>query len=96
MEKYKQRIEQELNLERAIPHEVTSQEYQEFRKAYLQRRLTLYEKACNFAGAFLKVKLKPEQAKDIEENLRISHLQTTPEATIAFSYIAPLIFIIFG
>lgn len=96
IEKYKQRIEQELNLERAIPHDVTSQEYQEFRKAYLQKRLTLYEKACNFAGAFLKVKLKPEQAKDIEENLRISHLQTTPEATIAFSYIAPLIFIILG
>ncbi len=96
MEKYKQRIEQELGLEGVVPHEVTSQEYQEFRKAYLQRRLTLYEKACNFAGAFLKVKLKEEQYKEIEENLRIAHIQTTPEATIAFSYIAPLIIIILG
>lgn len=96
MHKYKQRIEEELEIKRAVEHEIISVEYNEFKKSYIPKTLTYYEKLCNFSQKIIKPKLKPENKKKIQDALKTSHIDTEPEATQSFAYIIPIFIIIIG
>jgi len=95
VEQYKNQIEKELGA-RSYQPKVTSREYQEFKKELMPRHLTLYEKLCNFSEKILKIKPDKKNENIINANINISHLKVTPTGVISFSFLAPIIIILFG
>ena len=71
-------------------------EYQEFKKQYMPKHLSLYEKLCNFSEKIIKISPDRKKAPLIQENIDISHLNVTPTGVISFAYLAPLVIVFFG
>jgi len=95
IEAYKMQIEKELGA-RVYTPKVVSKEYQEFKKELMPPHLTLYEKLCNLSEKILKIKPDPNKEKIIAENINVAHLNITPSGVISFSFLAPILIIIFG
>ena len=95
IEAYKIQIEKELGA-RVYTPKVTSKEYQEFKRELMPPHLTLYEKLCNLSEKILKIKPDKNKEKIIAENINIAHLNITPSGVISFSFLAPILIIIFG
>jgi len=73
------------------PQPLTSTEYAEFKKENLAPHLTLYEQLCNFSEKLLKAEPDKKKLAELEEAIKICHLEVTPGGVTSFSYIAPLI-----
>ncbi len=102
-EKIKQRLEQEINysdtsnsfqsseditslvnLESQVIH---SKDYLEFKKLFMPKDLSLYEKLCKFAARYFPVKeSNSESFKKIREDLKKCHLNVSPAETMSFTY----------
>jgi hypothetical protein len=96
MQKYKTKLTEQLELKELISKPVFSREYKQFKKEYLPKRLTFYEKACNFSGKILKISPGAKKAPLLQEAINISHLDITPVGTTSFAILAPLCVILFG
>ncbi|VVB81186.1 Uncharacterised protein [uncultured archaeon] len=95
--KYKQKLSQQLDIQATMPSsQLYSREYQIFRTELLPPHMTAYEKLCNFCVKFLKLKVSPEKSAKMQDMINTCHLQTTPSAVLAASYLVPLIFMILG
>ena len=95
IESYKKLIEKELGT-RVYRQAPTSKEYQEFRKEFMPRHLTIYEKLCNFSEKILRVKPNKKKENIITDNINIAHLKVTPSGVISFSFLAPVFIFLFG
>ena len=95
VEAYKKQVEKELGVKTYNPKS-TSREYQEFKKELMFRHLTLYEKLCNSSEKILKIKPDKKKEKDIIDNISIAHLNVTPSGVISFSFLVPILIILFG
>ena len=73
------------------PQPLTSTEYAEFKKENLAPHLTLYEQLCNWSEKLLKAEPDKKKLPELEEAIKICHLEVTPGGVMSFSYIAPLI-----
>ncbi len=93
IEKYKKRLREELgvSLTENVTPQVLSREYKEFKSAFLPRHLTAYEHLCRFAEKFLRVKPDSKRVVDLEEALKIAHLEATPGGTTSFAVLVALI-----
>jgi hypothetical protein len=97
LEKYKAKIKKEFGEEAAkAPAKVSSVEYSEFKRELYPTHYSLYEKACNFSEKLLKLKVGEKKSVQIQKNLDVCHLNTTPSGVISFSIFLPLIVIVFG
>ncbi|MEM3154048.1 MAG: hypothetical protein QW165_00575 [Candidatus Woesearchaeota archaeon] len=95
--KYKQKLSEQLELQASMPSSrLYSREYQVFRKEILPPEAGLFEKLCNFCAKILKMKVKPEKAAQMQDALNTAHLQTTPSAVMAASFVLPIAFLIVG
>jgi len=95
--KYRQKLQSELELSELGPSERTfTREYKTFKQEAMPPHMTLYEKACNFCGRLLKVKVKPDKAARIQESIDICHLAITPSGVLALAYILPLVVMVLG
>ena len=97
LEKYSKKIDQQINID--VDDTVKpkySSEYKSFRKEFVPRHLSLYEKACNVAEKIMKFNLKEQQRNQYLEDISIAHLNITPEGAYAFSFLFPIAFILFG
>ena len=72
---------------------IFSREYQEFKKALMPNRITLYEKLCAFSQSIVEIKPKQEAKEKLEKLIKISHLNITPISAISFSVLGPIFFI---
>ena len=95
VEAYKREIEKELG-QRTYQPKVTSREYQQFKEENMPRHLSLYEKICSMSEKILKVKPSQKGEKEIIEHIDIAHLKVTPSGVISFSFLAPLLIMVFG
>lgn len=95
VEVYRAQIEKELGAKVYNP-KITSREYQEFKREFMPRHLTLYEKLCNSSEKILKIKPNKKKENDIIANITIAHLKITPSGVISFSFLAPILIILFG
>ncbi len=93
---YKRNIERELGAKISQPNKISSREYQEFKKQYMPKHLSLYEKFCNLSEKILKIGPDKKKIPLIQENINISHLNVTPIGVTSFSYLAPIFIILFG
>ncbi|HLC74993.1 MAG TPA: hypothetical protein VJH88_04000 [Candidatus Nanoarchaeia archaeon] len=95
--KYKERIREELGLgPLPMPERVISHEYIEFKKNFFPKHLTLYEKACGIAERIVKVRPDAVRAAELEDAIRITHLDVTPTGTLSFAVLVPIIMMVFG
>jgi len=95
VEFYKKQIEKELGARTYHP-KLKSKEYQIFKKENMPRHISLYEKLCNLSEKILRIKPDKKKEQDIKANIDIAHLNITPSGAISFSFLAPLLILIFG
>lgn len=96
LEKYKQRIKEELGSAVKIAPRLVSVEYQQFKEEIYPKSFTWYEKACNFSERLLKLKADPKKSAELQKNIALCHLQVSPSGVISFSILAPLLLMLFG
>jgi len=93
--KYKDRIKKEFeNYKNKSEISTQSRQYQEFKKQYMPRNLSLYEKLCNISEKIFKITPDPKEAKEQQEYIDICHLDVTPSGVKSFSFLGPLVFIL--
>lgn len=96
VEKYKQKLREQLDLKTLPTQQVITREYKEFKKEAMPGEMGFYEKACRFSEKILSIKVDPAKAMKINESINICHLETTPAGVISLSILFPLAFIILG
>ena len=92
MNKYKERLRKDFGL---TPEQVltqwtpgSSREYQRFKKEYQQKHHSFFEKACKKSQDILSIKVDPKKNEDMEEAIRIAHLEVTAGGVMSFSVLA--------
>ncbi|MFH1073148.1 MAG: hypothetical protein V1743_07010 [Nanoarchaeota archaeon] len=93
--KYAERISQELG-EQEQGEGIISHEYEEFRKAYLPKRLSLYEQWCSISEKVLHFAPDKAKAQELQEAIDAAHLNVTPTGAASFALFIPLLVIIVG
>lgn len=96
VQKYKQKLQQQLDLSSAEPMPVLSREYQSFRQDAMPQHMGLYEKASKFCGKILHLNVDPKRSQALQESIDIAHLNITPSDAIAFSTLFPIAYIVLG
>ncbi|MFH0869471.1 MAG: hypothetical protein V1866_00260 [archaeon] len=71
---------------------LVSTDYTHFKNENMPIHLSTYEQLCNLSEKIIKI--SPDKAKipEIEEAIRICHLQATPSGVASFAIIAPILF----
>jgi len=94
-QKYRDKIKKELEDYKASESEAPqSRQYQEFKKQWIPKHFSLYEKACDFSEKLLKIEPDPKEAAKLRESIDTCHLNVTPAGVKSFSFVGPLIFIL--
>jgi Flp pilus assembly protein TadB len=96
VQRYKEKLKQQLELSTLEPRPVLSREYQVFKQESLPGHMGVYERACLVAGKLLKIRVDPKRALQLQEAIDICHLAITPSNVIAFSILFPIAFMIVG
>ncbi len=94
VERYKQKIEKELDPTEQTKENVISREYIQFKKEYLPGHLTLYEKLCNYSEKLVKIKPNEKKVQEIQESINICHMNITATGATSFAMLAPLSLIV--
>lgn len=95
-QKYKEKIRKEFeNYKRDESHSMTdSRQYQEFKKQWMPKKLTIYEKACELSEKTFKITPDKKESESMQEYIDICHLNITPAGVKSFSILGPLVFIV--
>ncbi len=98
VEKYTKKVESQLNvpIEALSQEAITTKEYQEFRKQYLPKNLTIYETLCNQSEKLIKVTPGPKDLPIVERAISTAHLNITPSGAYSFALLGPSIIAIVG
>ncbi|MFW6024746.1 MAG: hypothetical protein ACOCRX_00230 [Candidatus Woesearchaeota archaeon] len=75
---------------------VNSRDYVEFKKQFLPPELSRYEQLCKQFGGLFKVNPSTEEKRNLEESISYAHLNVTPEETLSFAYVFPLLVMFVG
>ncbi len=75
---------------------VSSREYKEFKKQFLPRNYSFYEKYCRFSEKLFSIRLDPKRKQQLQEALDICHLEITPESTQSAAFVTIIIFLLFA
>ena len=98
--KYRNKLNKEFGKAPEEMKRVSSSDYESFKKAFMPKNLTLYEKVCNFGEKFLPIKPDKKEIPKIQEAIKTSHLNVTPTGTMSFAAISSIsivfVFIILG
>ncbi len=96
LEKYKARVKEEFGGASVVPAKFTSKEYTDFKRELYPAHYSLYEKVCTFSDHLMKLAVDEKKAINLQKSLDICHLNARPAGVIAFSYLFPLLVIVFG
>lgn len=88
-------VEAKLEAQSAQAPQALSREYQSFKKQYLPRHLTLYERACKFAES-LGIKPPPEQETLYLRAIETCHLGVTPKGAYGLALLVTLTLLVIG
>ncbi|MCF7872115.1 hypothetical protein K9L97_03710 [Candidatus Woesearchaeota archaeon] len=92
--KYKKKLANELGdqIEDAKP--ITTTDYEKFKQTFMPKNFTLYEKACNFSEKTIPMTPDKKKIPDIEEAIKVSHLNISPTGTTSFAALISLLMIL--
>ena len=83
--KYKKKLSNEFGTELQEIQPVKTSDYETFKRNFLPKNFSAYEKACNFSEKIIPIKPDKKSIPQIEEAIRISHLNITPTGTMSFA-----------
>jgi hypothetical protein len=99
-EKYLEKIKQGLTekAQEKLPdfERVESRHYTEFKKELLPKKLSYYERGCQWAEKVLRIKADPKKSAPVSEAIQTCHLDVTPDGVLAFSILFPLLVMVVG
>lgn len=75
---------------------IRTREYKEFKKEYLPKHHSWYEKACNKAEKLFKITPDKKKAALLQESIDVCHMNITPAGAYSFSLLFPLAYILVG
>ena len=75
---------------------IVSREYNVFRNEFLPKPLSLYEDLCKKAEEIIKLKPDAKATAQLEEDIRISHLNITPAGAYSLMVLAPIALLALG
>lgn len=93
--RYRKKLAEQLGAALSEPV-VVSREYREFRNEALPKHLSFYERACKIAGKVLSPKVTGNIAQEMQEHLRIAHLEISASEAYGLSVLFPLVYLIAG
>jgi len=107
MDKFQQELNQQLGESKQAAYRqevaqggdtvpIMSREYEQFKSEYLPKGLTFYEKACNFFEGLVKLPPAQKKKEQLEEAIKVCHLNITPTGVNTFALLAPFTFGLFG
>lgn len=96
LEKYKARVKEEFGGTSVVPAKFTTTEYADFKRELYPAHYSLYEKVCNFSDHLLKLAVDEKKSATLQKSLDSCHFNARPAGVIAFSYLFPLLIIVFG
>lgn len=98
--KYSRRLAKDLGDSPADKNEITTRDYENFKKTFLPKNLGFYEKWCNIAEGIIPIKPDAKAIPKIQEAIKISHLDISPTGTYSFAVLASfamlIVFILTG
>ena len=98
--KFKKRIADELGTSASKRRQITTRDYEFFKRSFMPKPLSLYEKLCNFSEKILPIKPDKNSIPEIERAIKISHLNVTPGGTFSFAFLGVIaiffFFTVFG
>lgn len=94
--KYKRKIEKKLGKAPSTKKQVSTRDYDIFKKSFMPKQLNFYEKMCNFSEKIIPIKPSDTQIPEIEEAIKTSHLNITPTSTYSFAIVMSFLIIITG
>lgn len=92
LKKYRNKLNDEMIVPAATPATpISSRDYQEFKKAYYPKHLSLYEGLCNLSEKIIKI--KPDKKKEffLKKQIDTCHLNITPAGATSFALLAPIL-----
>src|SRR3989338_5270026 len=93
--KYRERIKKEFeDFKKEKSVSTQSRQYQDFKKQWMPKKLTFYEKACNISESIFKIAPDKKEAVLMQEYLDICHLNVTPAGVKSFSFLGPIMLIL--
>ncbi|MBS3119670.1 hypothetical protein J4475_02510 [Candidatus Woesearchaeota archaeon] len=93
-DKYLLRLSQELGGQ--VNDEQKTSNYLEFKKNFLPRHLTIYEKLCNISEQVLHIGPDKKKAEQLKQDIEVSHLEISPAGATSFAYLFPLVVFVLG
>ncbi|MEM4638023.1 MAG: hypothetical protein QXK76_03330 [Candidatus Woesearchaeota archaeon] len=93
--KYRDKIKKEFEEYKKGTISIQSRQYQEFKKQWMPKKLTFYEKLCNISESIFKITPDKKEAEKLQKYIDICHLNITPTGVKSFSILAPIILIVF-
>ena len=89
---FKERLEAELNGTETGGKlsSVQTRNYNQFKKQYLPKHLSIYEKLCQFAEKTIPFKPDDDKVPALQEAIDICHLNTTPTGVYSASMLVPI------
>jgi hypothetical protein len=97
LNKYKSKLDQETggnSVEEYNPSSDFSKEYGSFRKEALGKKLSTYEKLCNFSEGILKAKPSEKDVEKIEESIDLAHLSITSIGAASFAMLTASLLVV--
>ncbi len=92
LEKYRRKLEEKGGYEL----EGFSRQYKRFKEERAKESLTFYEKACNFCGDVLKIRVNPQRRVKLIDSISRVELNITPEGSTSLAFFVGTFFISLG
>jgi len=70
--------------------------YLQFKNELLPKRLSIYEKLCNWSEKLFKINPGEKAKEELQKSIDTCHLEITPEGSQSFSIIFPVLFMLVG
>ncbi|MBW2987283.1 hypothetical protein KY336_01920, partial [Candidatus Woesearchaeota archaeon] len=96
LEKIKQGLTDKAEQKLSSFETVESRHYTEFKRELLPKKLSYYERGCQWAEKILKLKADPKKSVPVSEAIETCHLDVTPDSVLAFSILFPLLVMVVG
>ncbi len=93
-EKYSSILNNKLNSEN--DKDLTSKDYDDFKKESMPTTLNLYEKVCNISEKILNIKPSKKEEIKIQNSINTVHLQCTPTGIQSFTILLPTLITLIG
>ncbi|MFH1770988.1 MAG: hypothetical protein ABH828_05550 [archaeon] len=94
--KYDLKLKEGLGEDNPKLNSIRTNDYETFKKEYLPKHLSFYEKACNFSEKIFQVKPDKKKIPLYTESIEICHLNITPTGAASFPITAFLTFLLIG